>query len=316
MRVLLCSLWIGVAMAALAPRSAAGQSASERASQYVDAGIAAQRRGEYDAAIDLYKQAYQVVPHPVLIFDMAQAHRLAGHIEQALALYARYLALDPDGAEAGNARQMIVELGGGTAAAVRVDDPAEQPRTAALAPPPDPVQPGSAIASGPAPGEPSELGRRATSPSGSPVPGTQPRPAAGSHVPVVTTEGGGDAPRATGMLTGRRKIGIGIAAAAAASGITALVFGVLAQQREHDAFALCPDPAVGCERGRSADALMDSARRLARVANLAFGATAAAAIGAGVLWFTGAPNAELGRHLDIVPSLAPGAVGMVLQGGF
>ena len=112
MRVLLCSLWIGVALAALVPRRAAGQSASARASQYVDDGIAAQRRGEYDAAIDLYQQAYQLVPHPVLIFDMAQAHRLAGDVEQALALYRKYLALDPDGSKAKIARQLITDLEG------------------------------------------------------------------------------------------------------------------------------------------------------------------------------------------------------------
>ena len=91
---------------------------------------------------------------------------------------------------------------------------------------------------------------------------------------------------------------------------------MLAQQRQHDAFALCPDPAVGCEGARSAQDLIGSARSQALVANLAFGAAAAAAIGAGVLWFTGAPDAERGRHLDMMPSLAPGAVGVVLQGGF
>jgi tetratricopeptide (TPR) repeat protein len=316
MRVLLCSLWIGVALAALAPRRAAGQSASERASQYVDAGIAAQRRGEYDAAIAFYKQAYQLVPHPVLIFDMAQAHRLAGHVDQARGLYARYLALDPDGSEANVARQLIAELGAGTTSTARADDTAEPARAADAALPPDPAQPGSAIARGPAPGEPGALGRVASSPSEPPVPGTQPRPAAGSHVPVVTAEGGDDAPRSAGRLTGQRKLAIGVAAAAAAAGATGLVFGMLAQQRQHDAFALCPDPAMPCAGARSADALIDSARRQALVADLAFGVAAAAAIGAGVLWFTGAPGGERGRRLDLVPSLAPGAVGVVLQGGF
>lgn len=315
MRVLLCSLWIGVALAALVPRRAAGQSASARASQYVDDGIEAQRRGEYDAAIDLYQQAYQLVPHPVLIFDMAQAHRLAGHVEQALALYRKYLALDPDGSEAKVARQLIAALDAGTAATARADDTADPARTADSAPPPDPAQPGVVIARGPASGEPGELGRIAASPSEHPVPGTQPRSAAGSHVPVATAEGDG-APRSTGLVTGRRKLAIGVAAAAAAAGATGLVFGMLAQQRWDDAFALCPDPAVGCEGARRAQDLIGAARRQVFVANLAFGAAAAAAIGAGVLWFTGAPDAERERHLDMVPSLAPGAVGVVLLGGF
>jgi tetratricopeptide (TPR) repeat protein len=316
MRVLLCSLWIGVALFALVPRRAAGQSAAERASQYVDAGITAQRRGDYDAAIELYRQAYQLIPHPVLIFDMAQAHRLAGHVDQALALYRKYLALDPDGSEAKIARQLTAELGGDSAATARADDTAKPARPADSAPPPDPARPGSALARGSASAEPSAPGPVASPPSEHAVPETQPRPAAGSHVPVVTTAGGEDAPRSTGMLTGRRKLAIGVAAAAAAAGATGLVFGMLARQRQHDAFALCPDPAVRCPGARPADALMDSARRDALVANLAFGVAAAAAIGASVLWFIGAPDAERGRHLDVAPSLAPGAVGVVVQGGF
>ena len=324
MRVLLCSLWIGVALAALAPRRAAGQSVapgqsvSERAWQYVDAGIAAQRRGEYDAAVALYKQAYQLVPHPVLIFDMAQAHRLAGHVDQARGLYARYLALDPDGSEAKVARQLIAELDAGTAATAGAGDTAEPARPADAVPPPDP-RPGSASARGPASGESSEPGRIASSPSEHPVPGTLPTGTLptpdGSHVPVVTTEGGDDASRPAGLLTGRRKLAIGVAAVAAAAAATGLVSGMLARQNQHDAFALCPDPAVPCQSAGSADALIGSAWRRALVANVAFGAAAAAAIGAGVLWFTGAPE-ERGRNLHMVPSVAPGAVGVVLHGGF
>ena len=314
MRVLLCSLWVGVVLFALVPRRAAGQSASERASQYVDAGITAQRRGDYDAAIELYKQAYQLIPHPVLIFDMAQAHRLAGHVDQALALYRKYLALDPDGSEAQVARQLIAELGGDSAAAARADDTAEPARPADAAPPSAPARPGSAIARGAASAEPSAPGPVA-SPSEHAAPETQPRPAAGSHVPIATVAGGEDAPRSTGLLTGRRKLAIGVAAAAAATAATGLVFGMLARQRQHEACTLCPDPAVPCQSAGSADVLIGSAWRRALIANVAFGAAAAAAIGAGVLWFTGAPE-ERGRHLRMAASLAPGAVGAVLQGGF
>src|ERR1041384_2466762 len=105
MRVLLRTLLLGaiatawipsVAQAQPAPTSAAEK--TQAAKQYVDAGLAAQNAGDYDAALGFYQKAYALVPHPVLLFDMAQAQRLAGRIEQALALYARYLDADPNGA--------------------------------------------------------------------------------------------------------------------------------------------------------------------------------------------------------------------------
>src|SRR6185295_924513 len=72
--------------------------------------LAAQDSGDYDTAITLYTKAYQLVPHPVLLFNMAQANRLAGRTEQALSLYARYLAADPSGAQAQDARDRVAEI--------------------------------------------------------------------------------------------------------------------------------------------------------------------------------------------------------------
>lgn len=94
------------------------------AKQYVDAGLAAQSTGDYDTAITMYSKAYQLVPHPLLIFNMAQAHRLAGHIDQALTLYARYLEEDPSGAQAQTARELVAELRASKAKAVQRTAPA------------------------------------------------------------------------------------------------------------------------------------------------------------------------------------------------
>jgi tetratricopeptide (TPR) repeat protein len=92
------------------PAPAANTSRTDTARQYVNAGLAAQDSGDYDTAITLYTKAYQLVPHPVLLFNMAQAHRLAGHTEQALSLYAKYLAADPNGAQAQDARDRVAEI--------------------------------------------------------------------------------------------------------------------------------------------------------------------------------------------------------------
>src|ERR1700741_1727292 len=86
-----------VAATAIAPISAAAQPAAPTSAPEVDearrarprahasAGIAAHDRGDYDTAIAFYEKAYAELPHPALFFNMAQAHRLAGRTDQALA---------------------------------------------------------------------------------------------------------------------------------------------------------------------------------------------------------------------------------------
>jgi tetratricopeptide (TPR) repeat protein len=115
-RVLLRLLLLGAIGAVLAPGRVLAQSAPAPvdkkpvAKQYVDAGLAAQDSGDYETAITFYLKAYQLVPHPALLFNMAQAHRLAGHIDQALSLYKQYLSEDPSSAQARTARALVSEI--------------------------------------------------------------------------------------------------------------------------------------------------------------------------------------------------------------
>src|SRR5689334_24726391 len=87
--------------------SAASDVDKRAAKKLVDEGIAAQRAKDYDKAIELYQKAFALVPHPILLFDIGQAHRLAGRLEQAVPFYERYLALDPGGAEAAAAHAFL-----------------------------------------------------------------------------------------------------------------------------------------------------------------------------------------------------------------
>lgn len=80
------------------------------AKRYTDAGVAAKEAGDYDTAIAMYQKAYQLVPHPKLIFDIAQALRLAGRLDEALREYRRYVAAEPSGREADTAREFITEI--------------------------------------------------------------------------------------------------------------------------------------------------------------------------------------------------------------
>src|SRR5690606_20424292 len=89
-----------IAEAQARPRAPAPSDAAKQAARkLVDEGIAAQDAKDYDQAIERYKQAYALVPHPILMFNIGQAHRLAGRPDQAVPFYERYLALDPSGSE-------------------------------------------------------------------------------------------------------------------------------------------------------------------------------------------------------------------------
>jgi tetratricopeptide (TPR) repeat protein len=112
-RVLLRLVLLGAVVATAAPalaQTAPSVDKKQVAKQYVEAGLAAQSAGDYDAAITFYSKAYDLLPHPTLIFNLAQAHRLAGRIEQALVLYRRYLSEDPKGPHAGTARDLVSEI--------------------------------------------------------------------------------------------------------------------------------------------------------------------------------------------------------------
>lgn len=99
---------VGAARAQPAPP--ADKLKAKTAKQYVDAGLAAQANGDYDTAITFYEKAYELVPHPLLVFNMAQAHRLAGRAMKAVELYRKYLDADPNGVQSKSAHDFITEL--------------------------------------------------------------------------------------------------------------------------------------------------------------------------------------------------------------
>jgi tetratricopeptide (TPR) repeat protein len=69
-----------------------------------------QEAGAFARAVDEYKAAYELDPRPELLFNIAQAYRLAGDKKQALANYKRYLLEQPDGKGADEARVLVAEL--------------------------------------------------------------------------------------------------------------------------------------------------------------------------------------------------------------
>jgi tetratricopeptide (TPR) repeat protein len=76
------------ALASAAPRSAVSQ---EDARAYNQKATAAFALGKYAAAADYFEKAFELKPDPALLYNAAQAHRMAGDKERALALYQNYL---------------------------------------------------------------------------------------------------------------------------------------------------------------------------------------------------------------------------------
>ena len=68
-----------------------GEQSEARA--YFDKATAAFALGKYPAAAENFEKAFELKPDPALLYNAAQAHRLAGNKERALTLYQNYLRL-------------------------------------------------------------------------------------------------------------------------------------------------------------------------------------------------------------------------------
>jgi tetratricopeptide (TPR) repeat protein len=76
-------------------------------------GKAEYAQGHYEQAVALFEKSYALSESPALLFNMAQAHRLAGpeHCEDALTLYKSYLAESPEVENRREVEERIQELG-------------------------------------------------------------------------------------------------------------------------------------------------------------------------------------------------------------
>lgn len=99
--------------------------------------------GRYAEAAPLFEKAFELKPVPALLYNAAQAHRLAGHAEQAVTLYESYLRMYGDPSRRPEIEAHIAELKSAIAAQ----------KAAATAPPTgaetSPVPPGGATTAAP-----------------------------------------------------------------------------------------------------------------------------------------------------------------------
>jgi tetratricopeptide (TPR) repeat protein len=104
------------AVGAAAPRSACAQAAppsqadQARALELFEQGRAAYREGRFSDSVSLLREAYALVPEPVLLYNLARAHEGLGEFPEAVDAYERYLATAKDIADRGAIERKLVSL--------------------------------------------------------------------------------------------------------------------------------------------------------------------------------------------------------------
>ncbi len=107
-----------VAAASSAPRLAAAQSPKDKkaASDKVKQAIAKSQSGDHQTAIDLYNDAYKIIPQPLLLSNIGSEYQQLGKPVEALTFFCKYIEADPNGSNVGyaraQARTLYVDLGG------------------------------------------------------------------------------------------------------------------------------------------------------------------------------------------------------------
>jgi tetratricopeptide (TPR) repeat protein len=110
MKPVLVVALLAVASSAYADSAADARAHYERATSHFAVGEFAQAAEEYQAA-------FKLKPDPALLYNAAQAYRLAGNNDRALILYKNYVQLYPNEANIDSVRDQIAKLKAAIAAA-------------------------------------------------------------------------------------------------------------------------------------------------------------------------------------------------------
>jgi len=149
--------------------SSRGARADERteARAHFKKGMAAIAEGHYDVGIEELKSAYDILPHPNVLYNIARAYVDTGDLEDAIAYYKKYLEGDPKDRD--EVAQMVANLQERIRKQQAMVLESQQVQ---VAPPP---VPGGAAAPGATPG----AGEPLTPAAGGPGPGALPGGTAG-----------------------------------------------------------------------------------------------------------------------------------------
>lgn len=95
---------------AAAQDKAKEKSLSARAEAHFNEGRRLLDLGEFAKAAAEYQQAYDLVPHPEILYHLGQAHRLQGKKQEAIDFYKKYLAIEPNGRAADKSKKYVALL--------------------------------------------------------------------------------------------------------------------------------------------------------------------------------------------------------------
>jgi tetratricopeptide (TPR) repeat protein len=107
--------------------------------------------GHYEKAAGMYEEIYKTTLEPVLLYNIAQAHRLGGDFDKAVFFYKGYLRAQPQAKNRSEVQKRIAELELAIEAKRRGQErppnapanvePKSHPQTAASTPPSTPAEP-------------------------------------------------------------------------------------------------------------------------------------------------------------------------------
>ena len=103
----------------LAPAIVAAQPSAkdkQQASDLVKKAIAKSQAGDHQAAVELYEQAYKIIPQPLLLSNMGSEYQQMKKPVEALKYFCKYIEADPSGSNVtyatAQARTLYIEMGG------------------------------------------------------------------------------------------------------------------------------------------------------------------------------------------------------------
>jgi len=100
----------GISKATAASSKDKDQGKKEQARKLYEEGMIRYDLRKYEEAITQFEEAYKVSPNPALLYNIAQAHRMAGHNAEAIGFYQNYLRRMPEPSNLAEVQQWIAQL--------------------------------------------------------------------------------------------------------------------------------------------------------------------------------------------------------------
>lgn len=88
---LVCAVFIGAAWSAGAQAAAPSEDDKARARAFYEEGQALFKKELYSAAIENFRKAHEIIPHPVNLYNIARAYEKLGDADNCVKMYEEYL---------------------------------------------------------------------------------------------------------------------------------------------------------------------------------------------------------------------------------